>query len=189
MTKKEHTIVDFWHIGIQFSKRNKQFYYGKAIYNPNNGLFGVDLHWANRVEKEDYEQIRVPMEEMYIIHARDYSKVPMNGYIRNVDYLEKNFNKFIEEYNLTGIISNLPKKEELVKQFNECLGFESQNMKEILKNIKSKCWNYHHCGITEVRNNCTNVKNQWEKIFMSGDELNVYILINSEFLNENICSY
>ncbi|KAL7074614.1 hypothetical protein ACQ4LE_005529 [Meloidogyne hapla] len=113
----------------------------------------------------------------------------MNGYIRNVDYLEKNFNKFIEEYNLTGIISNLPKKEELVKQFNECLGFESQNMKEILKNIKSKCWNYHHCGITEVRNNCTNVKNQWEKIFMSGDELNVYILINSEFLNENICSY
>uniref|UniRef100_A0A915NU54 Glycosyltransferase family 92 protein n=1 Tax=Meloidogyne floridensis TaxID=298350 RepID=A0A915NU54_9BILA len=189
MTKKEHNIVDFWHIGIQYSKRNKQFYYGKAIYIPNNGLFGVDLHWANRVEADDYQQIRVPMEDMYIIHARDYSKFPMNGYIHNVDYLEKNFNKFIEEYNLTEILSNLPKKEELVQQFNECLGFDSQNMKEILKNIKSKCWNYHHCGITEVKNNCTNVKNQWEKIFMSGDELNVYMLINSEFLKESICSY
>jgi len=73
MTKKEHNIVDFWHIGIQYSKRNKQFYYGKAIYIPNNGLFGVDLHWANRVEADDYQQIRVPMEDMYIIHARDYS--------------------------------------------------------------------------------------------------------------------
>ena len=73
MNKNEHSIVDFWHVGIQYSRKNTQYYYGKGIYKPNNGLYGVDLHWANRVESDNYEQIRVPMEDLYIIHARDYS--------------------------------------------------------------------------------------------------------------------
>jgi hypothetical protein len=78
MTEKEHDIVDFWRIGVQFNKRYIQelegVKYGKVIYRPNNGVFGVDLHWANRLEP-GYDQIRMPMNKLYIIHARDYSVI------------------------------------------------------------------------------------------------------------------
>ena len=49
-----HWMTDFWRQGIKYSTKDKQFFagkkYGKAIYKPNRGIYGVDLHWANRVE-------------------------------------------------------------------------------------------------------------------------------------------
>jgi hypothetical protein len=72
MSSKGHTIVDFWRKGIKFSKNETHYFYGKAIYRPNHGLYGVDLHWANRVE-QGYKEMRVPLNQAYMIHARDFS--------------------------------------------------------------------------------------------------------------------
>ncbi|KAF7635962.1 C-type lectin domain-containing protein [Meloidogyne graminicola] len=73
MNKNGHKLNDFWRQGIKYSTKDTQYFYGKAIYKPNRGLYGVDLHWANRVEP-GYKEIRIPLKEAYIIHARDYSK-------------------------------------------------------------------------------------------------------------------
>jgi hypothetical protein len=54
MTANFHWMTDFWRQGIKFSTKNTQFFagkmWGKAVYRPNKGVYGVDLHWANRVE-------------------------------------------------------------------------------------------------------------------------------------------
>nr|CAD2206758.1 unnamed protein product [Meloidogyne enterolobii] len=72
MNIKGHKIKEFWKKGIKYSTKDTQYFYGKAIYKPNRGIYGVDLHWANRVEN-GYIEMRLPLKQAYIIHARDYS--------------------------------------------------------------------------------------------------------------------
>nr|CAD2168423.1 unnamed protein product [Meloidogyne enterolobii] len=148
-----HWMTDFWRQGIKYSTKDKQFFagkkYGKAIYKPNRGIYGVDLHWANRVEN-GYTEIRIPLNKAYIIHARDYSKYKLDGRIENTRPLELNFTAFVRRYKLSSLLNKLPKSEALTVELNKCLGFNSQGMKVLVDKSESKCWNYHKCNIKKL---------------------------------------
>nr|CAD2174761.1 unnamed protein product [Meloidogyne enterolobii] len=157
MNIKGHKIKEFWKKGIKYSTKDTQYFYGKAIYKPNRGIYGVDLHWANRVEN-GYIEMRLPLKQAYIIHARDYSNVNLDGRILNTNPLEKNFAKFVRRYKLSSLLNKLPKSEALTVELNKCLGFNSQGMKVLVDKSESKCWNYHKCNIKKVRANCLMLK-------------------------------
>jgi hypothetical protein len=60
-------------------------------------------------------------------------------------------------------------------------------MLALVKKSESKCWNYHKCNIKKVNANCINVKNEWKKI--KKNNLLIYLLTNSKFIKEPICTY
>uniref|UniRef100_A0A915NCB5 Glycosyltransferase family 92 protein n=1 Tax=Meloidogyne floridensis TaxID=298350 RepID=A0A915NCB5_9BILA len=105
-----HWMTDFWRQGIKYSTKDKQFFagkkYGKAIYKPNRGIYGVDLHWANR-------------------------KYKLDGRIEYTMPLELNFTAFVRRYKLSSLLNKLPKSEALTVELNK---FFFSKMSENLQN-------------------------------------------------------
>lgn len=71
MTKNQHNIVDFWRVGIKFSKKEmKAKLAGNTFYRTNSVLFG-GINFAAKRVKNDYHEIQIPKDDLYSVNAKN----------------------------------------------------------------------------------------------------------------------
>ena len=71
MARNQHNIVDFWRVGIKFSKKEmKGKLAGNTFYRTNSVLFG-GINFAAKRVKNYYHEVQIPKDDLYIVNAKN----------------------------------------------------------------------------------------------------------------------